>query len=388
MAAPTRLACLKNGFMDQDLRMREATRVVHAGLGSLPQGASFLPGPMFAGTYRHAGDPVGAEHSYGRYSNPTWTAYETALAELEGGPCLVFASGMAAISAVLCSTLRPGDLVVLPSDGYYTARLLAEGYLTEMGVHVRLAPTAGDQQRHLLEGARLLWLESPTNPGLDVCDLSGLVEAGHRADALVAVDNTTATVRAQQPLALGADFSVSSDTKAMTGHADLLLGHVAVRDPGLLAPLTVWRTQVGAIAGPMETWLAHRSLATLDVRLQRQCATALAVARALVEHPAVLSCRYPGLPHDPSHAQASQQMTLYGPVVGFTLADQAAAERWLSGLRLVIPATSFGGVHSTAERRARWGGDDVHPGFIRLSIGLEDPQDLIEDIARTLHLSR
>lgn len=370
--------------MDQDFLLHDATRIVHAGLGRLEQGAPFLAGPVFAGAYRHAGDPAGASHTYGRYTNPTWSAYEAALAELEGGPCLVFASGMAAVSAVLCSTLRPGDVVVLPSDGYYTARVLAEGYLAQMGVQVRLAPTAGDEQRRVLQGTRLLWLESPTNPGLDVCDLRGLAEAGHRAGALVAVDNTTATVRAQQPLALGADFSVSSDTKAMTGHADLLLGHVAVRDPDLLGPLTAWRTQVGAVAGPMETWLAHRSLATLDVRLQRQCASALTVAAALREHPAVLTCRYPGLAEDPAHDQAARQMSLSGPVVNFTLADQDAAERWLAGLSLVIPATSFGGVHTTAERRARWGADDVHPGFIRLSIGLEDPRDVIQDLTRAL----
>lgn len=370
--------------MDRDLQVRRATLAVHAGLSEPEQGSALLAGPVFAGTYRHVGDPAGAPYTYGRYRNPTWSAYEAALAELEGGPCLVFASGMAAVSAVLCSTLRPGELLVLPSDGYYTARVLAEGYLTQMGVQVRLVPTTELADGDTLNGASLLWLESPTNPGLDVCDLRALADAAHRARALVAVDNTTATVLAQQPLALGADFSVSSDTKAVTGHADLLLGHVAVRNPDLLAPLTAWRTQVGAIAGPMETWLAHRSLATLDVRLQRQSASALAVAEILRQHPAVLACRYPGLPDDPAYNQASRQMSLYGPVVSFTLSDQDTAQRWLQGLRLVVPATSFGGVHSTAERRARWGGDDVHPGFIRLSVGLEDPHDLIEDLTRTL----
>lgn len=370
--------------VDEDVRRRAATRVVQAGRSAVEQGEPLLAGPVFAGPYRHAGDPTDAPYTYGRYSNPTWSAYETALAELEGGPCLVLASGMAAVAAVLCSTLNPGDAVVLPADGYYTARVLAQGYLARMGVQVRLAPTAGDGQLAALEGARLLWLESPTNPGLEVCDLRVLVDAAHHAGALVAVDNTTATVHAQQPLVLGADFSVSSDTKALTGHSDLVLGHVAVGDDALLAPLIAWRTQVGAVAGPMETWLAHRSLATLDVRLQRQCASALTVATALRAHPRVLACRYPGLPDDPAHAVASRQMSLYGPVVGFTLADQATAERWLDGLRVVVPATSFGGVQSTAERRARWGGDDVHPGFIRLSVGLEDPQDLIEDLTRLL----
>ncbi len=364
--------------------LRTATRLLRAGRDQLGQGEPLLSGPVFAGTYRHLGDPASAPYTYGRYSNPTWSAYEAALTELEGGPAVVFASGMAAIAAVLCSVLRPGDIVVLPVDGYYTVRQFAEGYLTAMGAQVRRAPS-GPAQQDVLEGARLLWLESPTNPGLDVCDLRSLAQAARSAGALVVVDNTTATVLAQQPLALGADFSVSSDTKAMTGHCDLLLGHVAVRDPGLLPSLLTWRTQVGAIAGPMETWLAHRSLATLDVRLRRQSATALTIATALAGQPAIVACRYPGLPLDPAHALASAQMSLFGPVLSFTLTDQAAADALLDALRVVTPATSFGGVHSTAERRARWGGDEVHPGFVRLSIGLEDPADLLEDLTRTMN---
>lgn len=348
--------------------------------GEPEPGAPLLPGPVFASVYRHAGDPTGAPYTYGRNSNPTWTAYETALAALEGGPCLVFASGMAAVAAVLCSTLRPGDVVVLPADGYYGARTLSEGYLASLGVEVRLMATAARDVDAALAGASLLLLESPANPSLDVCDIRELCRAAHAAGAQVAVDNSTATVLGQQPLALGADYSMGSDTKALTGHSDLLLGHVAVRDEALLPALTSWRTQVGAIAGPMETWLAHRSLATLEVRLQRQCSTALTVASALRDHPAVRWCRYPGLRDDPGYALAVKQMSLFGPVLGFSLADQHTAERWLSNVRLVIPATSFGGVHTTAERRARWASDDIPPGFIRLSLGLEDADDLVADI--------
>jgi cystathionine gamma-lyase len=166
-----------------------------------------------------------------------------------------------------------GDVAVLPSDNYYTARVLAQGYFTQMGVHVHLAPTAGNAQQQYLHGARLLWLESPSNPGLEVCDIATLVSAAHDAGALVAVDNTTPTVLGQCPLALGADFSVASDTKALTGHADLILGHVAARDQAWAERLHAWRTQIGAVPGPMEVWLAHRSLATLDLRLERQCHT-------------------------------------------------------------------------------------------------------------------
>lgn len=364
--------------------MRPATTLMQAVYGEPEPGAPLLGSPVFASVYQHAGDPNGAPYTYGRNANPTWSAYERALGELEGGPCLVFASGMAAVSAVLCSTLRPGDVIVLPADGYYGARTLSQSYLAELGVEVRLVPTATTDITQALDGATLLLLESPANPSLDVCDIRALTKVAHAAGARVAVDNSTATVLGQQPLSLGADYSLGSDTKALTGHSDLLLGHVAVRDDALLPALTSWRSQIGAIPGPMETWLAHRSLATLDVRLQRQCSTALAVAAALRDHPAVGWCRYPGLPGDPGHRLAAGQMSLFGPVVGFSLRDQATAERWLSRVRLVIPATSFGGVHTTAERRARWASDDVPPGFIRLSLGLEDPTDLLDDILAAL----
>ncbi len=178
--------------------------------------------------------------------------------------------------------------------------------------------------------------------------------------------------------------SVASDTKALTGHADLILGHVAVKDPALAAKLHAWRTQTGAVPGPMEAWLAHRSLATLEVRLERQCRNAQAVAEYLAARPDVVGLLYPGLPEDPAHEVAARQMDLYGPVVSFVLPDRARAERFLSSCELVIEATSFGGAHTTAERRARWGGDEVPEGFIRLSAGCEDGRDILADIARAL----
>jgi cystathionine gamma-lyase len=369
--------CIAGGLI-----MHDGTRVVRAGLPQVAQGAPFLPGPTFAGPYHFTGHPSTSDYTYGRYHNPTWTHFEEALSELEGGPATVFASGMAAVTAVFGVALRPGAVLVMPSDGYYTGRMLAEEYFTARGVEVHLAPTAGNAQGELLAGAALLWLETPSNPGLDVCDLVDLITTAHQHNTLVAVDNTTATVLGQQPLQLGADFSVSSDTKTLTGHGDLVLGHVATRESSWTERLRAFRSQQGAVAGPMEVWLAHRSLATLEVRLERQCKNALAIAQFLTKQSEVRQVRYPGLPQDPAYAIASRQMKKYGPVVSFVLADEEQAERFLAACRLILQATSFGGVHTTAERRARWGGDTIPEGFIRLSAGCEDTQDLLDDMAQ------
>jgi cystathionine gamma-lyase len=367
--------------------MRDATRIVRAGLPDVAQGEPFLPGPTFAGTYHLSGEPATSAYTYGRYHNPTWTRFEQALSELEGGPVVVFASGMAAVTAVFGVTLRAGgadSILVMPSDGYYTARMLAEGYFASSGIEVRLAPTAGNAQIEQLDGATLLWLETPGNPGLDVCDLSELIAAAHQRGTLVAVDNTTATVLGQRPLELGADFSVSSDSKALTGHSDLILGHVATRESSWAERLQAFRSMQGAVSGPMEVWLAHRSLATLDVRMERQCKNALEIALMLAARPEVRLVRYPGLPQDPAHAIASRQMKRYGPVVSFVLEGQMQVEQFLEACHLVITATSSGGLHTTAERRARWGGDAIPAGFVRLSAGCEDTQDVLEDMAQAL----
>jgi cystathionine gamma-lyase len=367
--------------------VRDATRVVRAGLPPLEQGKPLLPGPTFAGTYHVAGDPAGLEYTYGRYANPTWSLLERGIGELEGGEAVIFASGMAAVSAVLAGCLRPGQVVVMPADGYYAARALASGFLERIGIQVRTAPTAGDAIYEQLPGAAMVWLETPSNPGLDVCDVRALVAAAHAEGARVVVDNTTATPLGQRPLELGADFSVASDTKALTGHGDLLLGHVAVREPAALEGLRAWRKEFGAVVGPMEAWLAHRSLATLEVRLGRQCANALAIASTLVERSDVSRVRYPGLPSDPAHGVASRQMHRFGPIVGFALESRQRAERFLGACGLVTEMTSFGSIHTTAERRARWGGDAVPEGFIRLSAGIEDPADLISDLTRALDVT-
>ncbi|MEA2479832.1 MAG: cystathionine gamma-lyase [Thermoleophilaceae bacterium] len=368
-----------------DLRRRgDGTRVVHAGLPDAVDGQPFLPGPTFAAPFHASGDPLDSPYVYGRYDNPTWSAYEQALAELEGGRAVAFASGMAAVAAILLPRLRPGDVLVAPSDCYMSVRTLARGHLAERGVEVRLVPTAGDAVLGALEGARIVWIESPSNPRLDVADLERTIDRAHAAGALVAVDNTLATPLGQQPLALGADFSMASDSKHVSGHGDLILGHVAVRDPAHADELLAWRIETGAIPGPFEIWLAHRSIATLDVRLERACANALAIAELLGARDDVTAVRYPGLPSDPGYPVATRQMSRFGTVVSFELAGEQTANEFLAACELIAEATSFGGVHSSAERRARWKADDIAPGFIRLSAGCENTDDLLADIAAAL----
>jgi cystathionine gamma-lyase len=359
----------------------DGTLCVHGGHGEVVVGAPLHPGPVLSSTF-HLGVP-GEETPtdfYGRAGNPTWRALEDAIGALDGGECVTFASGMAAIAAVLRLTGRGGALV-LPSDGYYLARSLAHGELAPLGVEVRETPTAAPLPP--LDGAALVLLETPTNPGLDVADIAAAAAAAHAAGALLAVDNTTATPLGQRPLELGADLVIASDTKALAGHGDVVLGHVSARDPELVARLREARSRGGAVPGPMEAWLAHRGLATLDLRLARQAQNAAALVPVLREHPAVTDVRWPGDPADPAHAVASRQMRRWNGVLRFTLPSETAVGEFLAASRLVGSATSFGGPRSTADRRQRWG-DAVAPGLMRFSAGCEDPADLVADVRAAL----
>jgi cystathionine gamma-lyase len=254
-----------------------------------------------------------------------------------------------------------------------------------MGVELRLAPTANNAQGDHLAGAKLLWIETPSNPTMEIADIALLCERAHAAGALVAVDNTTATPLGQRPLALGADFSVASDTKSMTGHSDIILGHVATRDMELRQQLDEWRTLMGSILGPMEAWLALRSIPTLPLRLERSCENAQRIAEYLLTRTGVVShVYYPGLPGHPGHDVAARQMRQFGCLLSFDLKDKSAAETFFAKSQLITEATSFGGTITCAERRARWGSDAVPEGFIRLSAGLEHIDDLISDLAQAL----
>jgi cystathionine gamma-lyase len=367
----------------------DGTRSVHAGDGPAVPGAPLRPSPVFAAPF-HLGDrPPRAEGAddYARTGQPTLRVFEEAVGALDGGRCLSFATGMAAVSAVLLACAGAGDRVVLPSDGYFASRVLAAEELERLGMRIEQVPTReiGDvAARGDLEGARLVLLETPSNPELDVCDIAAVARATRAAGAVLAVDNTTATPLGQRPLDLGADLTIGSDTKALTGHSDLLLGHVSTRDDALHTRLKAWRDHTGATPGPFEAWLGHRSMSTLDLRLARQAANAAAVARLLAGHPAVRRVRWPWLPGDASFGLAARQMLRPGGVVSAELADEDAVARLLAGTRIWAAATSFGGVHSTVDRRAQWGGDAVAPGFVRLSCGIEDTADLLADLEAAL----
>jgi len=342
-------------------------------------GDPLAPPLVPASTFFLPGDPAGAPFRYGREGNPTWSALEAAYEAAFGAPCVALASGMAASAAVLDGLLPRGGRVLAPADGYYTLR----AFLAARGVEARfVASTDPLAFAGAAPGASMVWVETPTNPGLDIVDLRATAAACRASGALLVVDNTLATAAGQDPLALGADVVVVAGTKGTSGHSDAVIGLVTARDPALLAKVRAARTVGGAIPGVLEAWLCLRGLATLELRVTRASASALGVAERLVE--LGLPVRYPGLPAHPNHALAERQMTHFGPVLTFDLASQERAERLCARLQRIAVATSFGGVESTLERRARWGGDQVSPGLIRMSVGLEPPDVIVEDLIRAL----
>jgi len=356
-------------------------RTLHHASKSTELGHAFSPPIVNTSVYRLAPDPSGP-YQYARWANPTWTALEEALAILEDAETVTFPSGMAAIAALLYSTLKSGDRVLLPSDGYYTVRVFAEKYLLPMGVMVDHCLTSEAAARSLA-GYRVVWIETPSNPGLELADIGTVVRRAKDAAALVAVDNTTMTPLGQRPLELGADVVVSADTKALNGHSDVLFGHVSSRNSQVISAVRDWRKIAGAVPGPHEAWLVHRGLETLEVRYSRMCANAHAIAERLMQHPKVVALCYPGLASHPAHRLAQAQMTSGGCLIALTLADRAIADRFIERCAFMRASTSFGGVHTCAERRARWG-DAVPDGFIRISVGCEPTEVLCREIERAL----
>lgn len=345
----------------------------------------------FTSTYHSHGLAGAGDRVYARFSNPSWDPFEEVLGQLEQAdyPALVFSSGMAAISAAL--TLVPeGGVLVLPKHSYngslgLSAELQAAGRFTVRPVDV--ANT--DEVLSAMTGADVLWLESPTNPMLEVADLPALLAAAKAAGVLSIVDNTFATPLLQQPLTLGADLVVHSVTKYLSGHSDLILGAVVTSDEQLRSKLHGHRTLHGAIASPMDVFLALRGVRTLSVRIERSQANSQILAERLAEHSKVTSVRYPGLPSDPGHQRATEQMSGYGSVISFTVGATAAdADKLIDELALITGATSLGGVETLAERRARHANepDSVPDNLIRLSVGIEAVEDLWLDLHQALEL--
>lgn len=362
-----------------------ASRVVHAGHNKAQQGQPFVQSPVFASTFHMSGDVDSQNYQYGRFHNPSWEALEQGLGELEQGRAIIFPSGMAASAAVMTALLESGDTLLLASDGYHPTVAYAKSYLQKFGVNVKTAPTMAIAEQDLTD-IKLVFIETPSNPLLDVIDIQQLADKVHAAGGILAVDNTTLTPMGQQPLLLGADISMCSDTKALNGHSDVVFGHVATNQTDLFDAMVMWRKLAGNIPGPMETWLVHRGLASLDMRLQRMTTNAQAIAEYLQQHPKVKTLRYPGLTTDPSYEIASRQMHLFGFIISFDLGEQNQAEQFLQQMNMIAEATSFGGMHTIAERRKRWGVDNVSCGLIRLSVGCEQLDDILQDIEQALAL--
>jgi cystathionine gamma-synthase len=345
----------------------------------------------------------GGSRTYGRDGNPTWEALEEVIGGLEGGSARVFASGMAAIAAVLETLPVPGRVVVA-GDAYNGTRR----FLTDVAGRGRLrfrtvdvadttgtlaacaevveAPARPSGEAGQLGGHGLLWLESPTNPLLAVADLGALIDGAHRLGMDVVVDNTFATPLLQRPLELGADVVIHSVTKLLAGHSDVVLGAAVTARTDVLEALTLRRSLHGAIAGPWETWLVLRGVRTLSVRLDRAQANAGELARRLSGHPAVEGVRYPGLPDHPGHDLAGRQMSGFGSMLAFDVAGgAAAADAVVGAVRVATAGTSLGGVETLIERRGRWEGEDGLPaGLLRLSVGIEDVEDLWRDLDQAL----
>jgi len=358
--------------------------LVHAGT-ERTAGAPLAPPLLPASTYVSQGEPD-PDRGYGRMANPGWTAVEEALAAIEGPGAVAvsFASGQAASMALMLSLAAGRDRIVFPPDGYYNTRALA-AKLRPHGAEAvsidQLDLAAVGKALHT--SPSVLWAETPTNPLLRVFDLTALSELAAAAEAPFVVDNTVATALLQKPLEFGALASVYSLTKAISGHSDVLGGAVVTRDENLAQALRDWRTAGGGIPGSFESWLILRGMKTLDLRITRQSDNALAIAGFLAAHPRVTAVHYPGL--RPSAAAKAQMPRGFGPLLSFELAGTAAdADAVVAAARLVVPATSLGGVESTWERRARWTADTVPETLIRLSAGIEPVEDLRADIGAAL----
>ena len=365
---------------------RPETIAITAGRPALTSDSALNP-PISLNSTFTSGGPIG----YGRYGNETWTALEAAIGGLEGGQTLSYSSGMAAVSAVF-STLPVGAKVVASNQGYSGVMTLLGNLSAAKKIKATLVSIADtDEVIAALDGADLLWLESPTNPSLDVADLPALIKAAKARNITVAVDNTFATALVQKPLSMGADIVMNSVTKYLAGHSDVILGSLSTNSPAHFKALEDARKFNGAIPGPFEAWLALRGIRTFPIRFQRASENALELAKRLSAHPLVTRVRYPGLPADPQHLKAKSFMKGFGAIVSFEYAGSGeATDRVCESSKIVTYATSLGGVESLWERRRRWPIESasVPESLIRLSVGCEDVEDLWADIDAALQAAK
>lgn len=391
-AAPPSAASSTPRGGDVGGRLSPATVAVVAGRPKPVQGAPVNPPIVLSSTYVSQGVPAPGEPLYTRMGTETWEPFEEAVAALEGGEhgATVYGSGMAAIAAVL-ALVPVGGTVVVPRHAYQATLGLLDQLAIDRGIDVRRVDIAQtDEVVGALAGADLLWIESPTNPMLEIADIPALVQAAHAAHVLVAVDSTFATPIVQRPFEHGADIVVHSATKYLAGHSDVVLGVALAAGEHLTDHLRSYRTSHGAIAGPFEVWLALRGLRTLALRVERSQANALELATRLARHPAVAEVRHPGLPQDPGHERATRLMTGFGSIIGVRpRGGAAAADAVVAALDVWTPATSLGGVESTLERRRRFATESptVPDDLLRLSVGIEDVDDLWADLERALEAS-
>ena len=370
--------------MESDVEFSVESLLVHGGterVAGAPLGPPLLPTSVYVSQGAPGGGP-----GYGRNENPGWAAVEAALAALEGPGAfaVTFASGQAASMALMLALAEGREAIVFPADGYYNTRALARRLRPHGARAVAVDLLDLDAVAAALGGGpAVLWAETPTNPLLRVADLTALGSLAAAAGAPLVVDNTVATGLLQKPLDFGAAASVYSLTKSTSGHSDVLSGAVVTRDAALASSVLSWRTDGGAIPGPFESWLVLRGLKTLDVRIARASANALAVATFLAAHPRVTAVHYPGL--SPSAAALKQLPRGFGPLLSFELSGLAAdADAVVAAARLIVPATSFGGVESSWERRARWPAETAPDTLIRMSCGIEPVADLLADLAAAL----
>ena len=374
--------------------MEFETRAIHEGQEPDPTTGALTTPIYQTSTYVQEAVGVHKGYDYARVANPTRTALQKCLASLEGAAHgHAFSAGLGAVTTLM-HLLSPGDHVVAVNDVYggiyrmFTQVYEPKGYrftfLSAEEVSTNLA-------EHLDEQTRFVWLESPTNPALNIVDIRAASEAAHAMGALVVVDNTFATPYLQQPLALGADLALHSTTKYIGGHSDVVGGFVATNDAGISERLAFLQKSLGAVPGPFDCWLVLRGVKTLAVRMDRHCQNASAIAAVLQHHPRVVRVLYPGLPSHPGHQIAARQMRKFGGMVSFLLENEQEAVDLVARTRIWKLAESLGGVESLIEHPARMTHAStadapfaVPPTLIRLSVGIESAHDLIDDLEAAL----